>query len=49
VFGGGELTYAAAPQLALGVDVGYRSKRAAPDPLAAGGFRVSLSAHWYVK
>jgi hypothetical protein len=49
VFGGGELTFAAAPRFGLSADVGYRRF-----PTAFPGFdteRLSLAVagHWYVK
>ena len=48
-FGGGELTHASAPQLAISADFGYRSRRSPADTFDLGGFGVSLSAHWYVR
>jgi len=48
-FGGGELTHASAPQLALSADFGYRSSRSTFDVFDAGGFGASVSAHWYFR
>jgi hypothetical protein len=48
-FGGGELTFAGAPQFALSADLGYHWF---PTPLAGfdiGGLALSVSGHWYVK
>ena len=50
VFGGTEVTIATAPQLAVGADLVYRSRRSAnDDTLEVGGIGISLSAHWYVR
>jgi hypothetical protein len=49
-FGGGELTFASAPQLALSVDAGYRWSRATQFAgFKVDGLGVSVSGHWYVK
>ena len=48
-FGGGELTFAGAPQFALSADLGYHWF---PTPLAGfdiGGLGLTVSGHWYVK
>ena len=48
-FGGAELTFPGVPRLAVSADVGYL-KADAPFPgFDAGGVRVSIAAHWYVK
>lgn len=49
VFGGSELTFAGAPQLAIGVEAGYHRARAPFAGIDAGGPGLALSAHWYVK
>lgn len=48
-FGGGEVTFAGAPQLAVSADVGYRRLNAPIEGFDSGGVGLSLSAHWYVK
>jgi hypothetical protein len=48
-FGGGELTFAAMPQFALSVDVGYRWSRTSFAGFDLGGTAFSLSGRWYVK
>jgi hypothetical protein len=48
-FGGGELTFAGAPQLAVSADVGYRRLDTPVDGFELGGLGLSVSAHWYVK
>jgi hypothetical protein len=48
-FGGGEVTFAGAPQFAVSVDVGYRRLNTPVDGFELGGVGLSLSAHWYVK
>jgi len=48
-FGGGEFTFALAPQLAFSADVGYHKW---PESFATFGPRklgVKISAHWYVR
>ena len=50
VFGGTEVTIANAPQLAVGADVVYRSRRTAyDDAFEVGGMGIGLSAHWYFR
>jgi hypothetical protein len=49
LFGGTEVSFAGAPQLALSADVGYRSRQSALDTLRIGGYGVTVSAHWYVR
>ena len=50
VFGGTEVTIANAPQLAVGADVVYRSRRSAnDDAFEVGGVGIGLSAHWYFR
>ena len=48
-FGGGEFTFANAPQLAVSTDLGYRFGDAPYDGFDLGKLRFSLSAHWYLK
>ena len=48
-FGGGEVTFAGAPQFALSADLGYRWYRTAPAAFDGGGLGVSVLGHWYVK
>jgi hypothetical protein len=48
-FGGGEVTFAGAPQFALSADVGYRWLRTPLAGFDLGGVGVSLLGHWYVK
>ena len=47
-FGGGELTLAGAPQLAISADAGYRWGRAGFDGFDVSGIGVSIAAHWYL-
>jgi hypothetical protein len=49
LFGGGELTFAGAPQLAVSADVGYRRLNSPVEGFDLWGVGLSLSAHWYVK
>jgi hypothetical protein len=48
-FGGGEVTFAGAPQFAVSADLGYRRLKTPVDGFNLGGVGLSLSAHWYVK
>jgi hypothetical protein len=48
-FGGGELTFAAAPRFSVSADLGYRWYPTSFTGTEPGGLGVSLSAHWYVK
>jgi len=48
-FGGGELTFAGAPQFAVSADVGYRRLDTPVEGFDLGGVGLSVSAHWYVK
>jgi hypothetical protein len=49
-FGGGEVMFAALPQLALSADVGYRwIEKPAVGLDDLGGISIGLSAHWYLK
>jgi len=48
-FGGGEFTFAGAPQLAVSADLGYRRLKTPVDGFELGGVGLSLSAHWYLK
>ena len=48
-FGGGELTFAGAPQIAVSADLGYRRLNTPVEGFDLGGVGLSVSAHWYVK
>jgi len=48
-FGGGEVTFAGAPQFAVSVDLGYHWYRTPVAGFDAGGVGVSVLGHWYVK
>jgi hypothetical protein len=48
-FGGGEVTFAAAPRFSVSADLGYRWYPTSFTGVELGGLGVSLSAHWYVK
>jgi hypothetical protein len=48
-FGGGEMTFAGAPQFAISADLTYRWLRTPTAGGALGGPAVSVSGHWYVK
>jgi hypothetical protein len=48
-FGGGEVTFAGAPQFALSADLGYHWYRTPAAGFDGGGFGVSLLGHWYLK
>ena len=48
-FGGGEVTFANAPQVAVSADLGYRWLDAPVGGFDVGGLRASISAHWYVR
>jgi hypothetical protein len=48
-FGGGELTFAGAPQFAVSADVGYRRLNTPVEGFDPGGVGLSVSAHWYIK
>ena len=48
-FGGGEVTFAGAPQFALSADLGYHWYQTPAAGFDAGGLGVSLLGHWYVK
>ena len=45
-FGGGELTFAGAPQFAVSADVGYRRLNTPVEGFDLGGVGLSVSAHW---
>ena len=49
MFGGGEVTFAGAPQFALSADLGYHWYRTPAAGFDGGGFGLSLLGHWYVK
>jgi hypothetical protein len=49
MFGGGEVTFAGAPQFALSADLGYHWYRTPAAGFDGGGLGVSLLGHWYVK
>jgi hypothetical protein len=48
-FGGGEVTFAAAPRFSVSADLGYQWYPTSFTGVELGGLGVSLSAHWYVK
>ena len=48
-FGGGEITFAAAPRFTLSADLRYGWSRQAPAGDDLGGLGFALSGHWYVK
>ena len=48
-FGGGEVTFAGAPQFALSADLGYHWYRTPAAGFDSGGLGVSVLGHWYVK
>ena len=48
-FGGGEVTFAGAPQFALSADLGYHWYRTPAAGFDGGGLGVSVLGHWYVK
>jgi uncharacterized protein YraI len=48
-FGGGELTFAGAPQFAISADLGYHWFQTPLAGFDLGGLGLSVSAHWYVK
>ena len=48
-FGGGEVTFAAAPWIAISAEAGYNWADEPFPGFALGGPSFSLSAHWYVK
>jgi hypothetical protein len=48
-FGGGEMTFASMPQLAVSADVGYRWWNTTTTAVDDSGIRVAVSAHWYLK
>jgi hypothetical protein len=49
VFGGGEMTFPGAPQVAVSADLGYHWLESSFSGFDLGGLRASVSAHWYVK
>jgi hypothetical protein len=48
-FGGGEVTFAGAPQFAVSADLGYRWYRTPTTGFDGGGLGVSVLGHWYLK
>ena len=48
-FGGGEMTFAGAPQFAVSADLSYHWFRTPVPGFDLGGVGLSLSGHWYVK
>jgi hypothetical protein len=48
-FGGGELTFAGAPQFALSADLGYHWFKTPIAGFDLGGLGLTVSGHWYVK
>jgi hypothetical protein len=49
VFGGGELSLASLPQLAISTELSYRWFNPPFEGLDLGGIGFSIAAHWYVK
>jgi hypothetical protein len=49
MFGGGELSFASAPQFAISTQVSYRWFNEPRQGYDLGGVGVSLAGHWYVK
>jgi hypothetical protein len=49
MFGGGEVTFAGAPQFALSADLGYHWYQTPAAGFDGGGLGVSLLGHWYIK
>lgn len=49
IFGGGELSFASAPQFAISAEVSYRWYTAPSEGYDLGGVGVSVAGHWYVK
>jgi hypothetical protein len=48
-FGGGEFTFANAPQFAISADLSYHWFRTPVAGFDLGGLGLSISGHWYVK
>ena len=48
-FGGGEFTFAGAPQFAVSADLSYHWFSTPVAGFDLGGLGVSVSGHWYVK
>jgi hypothetical protein len=48
-FGGGELSVASLPQLAVSAEMGYHWFESPFAGLELGGFSVSVAGHWYIK
>jgi hypothetical protein len=48
-FGGGEVTFAGAPQFALSADLGYHWYRTPAAGFDGGGLGISLLGHWYIR
>ena len=48
-FGGGEVTFAGAPQFALSADLSYHWFKTPVEGFDLGGLGVSVLGHWYVK
>jgi hypothetical protein len=48
-FGGGEVTFANVPRLALSADLGYHRLPTSFAGFELGGLGLSLSGHWYIK
>jgi hypothetical protein len=49
LFGGGELSFASAPQFSVSTEVSYRWFEAPSDAFDLGGFGLSVAGHWYMK
>ena len=48
-FGGGELTFASAPQVSVSVDLGYHWLDTPFTGFDVSGVRASFAGHWYIK
>ena len=48
-FGGGELTLASMPRMALSADVGYRWMRSSFSAFDTSGLGITIGAHWYIR
>ena len=49
LFGGGELSFASVPQVAISTELSYRWFEEPSPGLNLGGMGLSVAAHWYVK
>jgi hypothetical protein len=49
LFGGGELSFASLPQVAISTELSYRWFNAPADGYELGGIGLSVAGHWYMK